>query len=119
MATYGDFIDAVTKIDIIEAEIMIAGWVHLADEEEWQRYRPMTLELDHVICFAEDMQTYLRERLNGICGEELYADTIERGHEFLQAIHRIGEDLLGTSIDKNTIDVPLTLSDALIHSSMR
>ena len=110
--TYGEFIAAVEDTTCFEAKSFIEEWKGLTTEEAWKVFRPMPLTPDLVICFAEDMVHFFRERINGICTEALYTKTIGLYHGFLREVHEKAVKL-GVQVELNQIDVPLTPSEAI------
>lgn len=115
MATYGEFIDAVIKTKIVEAQCFMEDWMAMATEEQWAEYRPMELTKELVLALAEDMAKFFRESINGICTDALYTEVIHDGHAFLKEIHSKAVEL-GVDVALEEIDALLTVTEALVAS---
>ena len=120
METFGQFFDAVRgKVKAgfnPEAEGFLDEWVALVSAERWEEVRATELSEGWLQSFAEDMATYFAQRIQGICGDELWQHTIERGHEFLRAIAETGRQF-GLNVEDSDVDVGLSPSDTIIRAS--
>jgi len=112
-STYGEFIDLIEQTECVEGKIFIEKWKALATEEDWARFRPMSLTPELVTSFAEDMISYFRERIAGICTDELYTQVKREAHAFLQEVHEKAAQF-GVQVELNRIDVPLTPSEVAV-----
>ena len=115
--TYGEFIDLMEKLaeetGNVDAQISIEEWKALATEEQWKEFRPLPLGPGLVISFAEDMAFYFRERIAGICTDELYVHIKKESHAFLRQVYEKAAKF-GVQLELNQIDAPLTPSEAMI-----
>ncbi len=121
MKTFGEFFDTVSdwakREGNVDAQIFMEEWPALATPEKWQEARALEFAEDLFRNFAEDMATYIRERIAGIDGEELYDMTMDDGHSFLQTIADQGR-IFGLVIETDEVDVPLSPSDAIARAAM-
>ena len=109
--TYGDFIDLVEKTEITEAAVFIEQWKKLATDEQWKKYRTISLGPELITGFAWDVVTHFRRRIAGIDTEELYSLVIKDGHDFLREVCEKATKL-GVQVNLDQIDAPLTPSEA-------
>lgn len=119
MKTFGEFFDAVeqwAEENANEGEFHLENWVALSTPEKWEQARKTELTLEHFRFFAEDMASYIMERLQGICTDALYQVVTQEGHEFLKAIIEIGRTS-GLQFADNEINLPLTPTEALARAS--
>ena len=118
MKSFGEFFDSVQRWAAsehnVDAQIYLEEWIGLVTPEKWQEARGLELADDLFTNFAEDMHSYVVERLQGICGDELYTMTMQSGHEFLKKIASIGKEY-GIEMSEDQIDIPFTLSDHLVR----
>ncbi len=113
--TYGQFIDLVEQTEHVEAGFFIEEWRALATEEKWKEYRPLPLTSDLVITFAEDMASYFGQRLSGICTDALYERVAKDAHAFLVEVFEKAKQL-GVQMDIKLVDLPITITEALMAS---
>lgn len=120
--TFGEFFAVVVKWaeenKNHEAQGFLNQWKGMASEEYWKEVEAMPFDRDLYLNFSEDMATFYRERIAGICTKGLYSLFMESGHSFLQAIYTIGKES-GMDIGIEKIDVPLSISDAIRMAQMR
>jgi len=112
--TCGDFFEAVKKAsaDNMYAETFIEEWQKLVSPEQLRQYQSEILEEDQVTNFAEDAANWFSRLIAHTCGEELYAERVKGGHDFLQAIHAKCAEI-GIEIELAIIDIPLTPSELM------
>lgn len=113
--TYGQFIDLVEKTEIGEAKIIIEDREAPADEEERARFHSLALTPELVITFAENMANYFEQRLSGVCTDALYERITKDAHAFLVEVFEKAKQL-GVQIDIKLVDLPVTITEALMAS---
>ena len=113
--TYGQFVDAMQEVakGVGHAEVLFEEWYELATEAQWREYRQLPLDEGKMLNFTDDMVSSFRRLIGGTCTDQLYAQRINDGHAFLQAIHQKCLEL-GIQVDMKDIDMPLSPSDAII-----
>jgi len=120
MKPFGEFFDAINKWaeeqGNVDAKIHMEVWTKVVSPATWEEARAMELSAELFRNFAEDMAAYIRERIAGICTDALLDSTMNRGHAFLRATAEIGRQF-GLEVQDDEVDVPLSLSDALVRSS--
>ena len=77
----------------------------------------MSLTVELVLDTAKVVASFFIERLQGICTENYYSQTLDAGHAFLRGIHKKAAEL-GVNVNLNRIDVPLTPSDLLVGAGL-
>jgi len=116
MVNYGEFIDrAYDLANNLGVSLYVEDWMKLATPDQWKEYRQMQLTKGLVINFAEDMSTFIYERLSGICTDGFYTIVYNDGHAFLRAIHKLSKEC-GLEIELKRIDSSITPTDHLIES---
>ena len=120
MKTFGDFFDVMEcwakEHSNVDAQIFLEEWVQLVSPQQWQEARALEFAEDLFRNFAEDMASYLRERIASICSDALWTSTMKKGHAFLAVIAEQGT-IFGLAINPGEVDVPLSPSDALARTA--
>ncbi len=113
--TYEQFLDLVKKTEIGEARIIIEDREAPADEEERARFHSLALTPELVITFAENVTNYFEQRLSGICTDALYERMTRDAHAFLVEVCEKAKQL-GIQVDIKKVNLPVTITEALIAS---
>ena len=79
---------------------------------EWKHARSAPFVPQTVLELAEVIRTLISERLNDISTDELYKDTKQEGHAFLQEIYRLATEH-GIEVTLEEIDMPLTPTEMM------
>lgn len=115
MITCGEFIDAMGKTVITEAQGFMSEWMALATPEELAEYRLVILTRELVLDFAWDMATFFQQRIMEVDTGVLYTRLVEQGSSFLKEIHtRAVEFEIEVTIEE--IVVPLTIVGGLVRA---
>ncbi len=119
MNTFGEFYDVivVANAGAVESEMYMEEWESLVDQQRWDEVLAMELTEGLIKCFAEDMHTYIRERMVGICTDELYESVFVAGREFLKIITQVSKEF-GVDVAQ-VCGLPLTISEAISLSRDR
>jgi hypothetical protein len=122
MRTFGEFYDAVygwcTAKSYFEGHTHMKDWTEIPNPEvTWEEARAMEFSGGLFNAFAQDMATYLMERVQRICTDALWQRTMTEGHEFLKAITQTGRDF-GLNVMDYEVDVPLSFFDSLARGEL-
>ena len=80
--------------------------------KEWEHARNAPFIRQAILELAEVLRALISERLADISSEDLYLDTREQGHAFLQELHRLAvEHEIEVMLEE--IDQPLTPSEMM------
>lgn len=113
--TFGDFFDVVYQTKTFEPSAWMDEWKDMVDQNRWEEVRATPLTDDWVACFAEDMATFFRKRMAGICTEELYDSVSKDGRVFLAEITAKAKHF-GVDVSAQT-GVPVTPTAAVARTS--
>lgn len=120
-STFGKFIDLLTKFadetGDFDTQFIIEELIARAPEEQKKQWHSVSLTAELVLDTAEVVASFFRGRLEGICTENYYSQTLDAGHTLLCEIHQKATEL-GVSVDLNAINLPLTPSDLLVFSGL-
>lgn len=114
--TFGDFFNAVQQ-DGTQGQIWMDDWIVLVDDARWQEVQRTPLSDEWVMCFAEDMLTMFRERMQSICTDALYSRVNREGREFMQHIIKVAAEF-GVAVQV-VCGGPATPTEALMQAADR
>jgi hypothetical protein len=85
--TYGQFIDVVEEIEIVEAQTFIRQWKKKATPEQWEEYREMPLTFELVADFMQDTEGMAFKNVQNL---NAYVNTVFAKAEEFGVVRRLG-----------------------------
>ena len=109
--TVTEFIDLLSKTDIVEGQIWLEEWQNELGDE-WEEIKSSELTQEFIFEFAQTIASHIWSRIVSICTDALYKLMVKAGHDFLIEIcEKANECEIEVSLDE--IDTCLTITEAM------